>query len=101
MEPTKEVLVCDVDEFVLIPGLTGLNLNILHGQDKHRIEDTKNDIQDSIKVVQTVQTNFLALLKTKLPREQHESRRMLEDIVERLPNNLNALADLEKIYEGL
>ena len=105
MEPTKEVLVCDVDEFVLIPGLTGLNLNILHGQDKHRIEDTKNDIQDSIKVehpvVQTVQRNFLALLKTKLPREQHESRRMLEEIVERLPNNLNALADLEKIYEGL
>ena len=105
MEPIKEVLVCDVDEFELIPGLTALNLNILHGQDKHRIEDTKNDIQDSIKVehpvVQTVQTNFLALLKTKLPREQHESRRMLEDIVERLPNNLNALADLEKIYEGL
>jgi hypothetical protein len=26
---------------------------------------------------------------------------MLEGIVERLPNNLNALADLEKIYEGL
>ena len=89
----------------IVPGLFGLNLNILHAIDMHMIDNAKyailNSIQHEHRIVANVQKTMVALLKTKIPRESREARIELEQIVRESPRHLNALADLETIYRNL
>jgi len=89
----------------IVPGLFGLNLNILHAIDMHMIDNDKYAILKSIqhehRIVANVQKAMAALLKTKIPRETREARIELEQIVKESPKHLNALADLETIYRNL
>jgi tetratricopeptide (TPR) repeat protein len=89
----------------IVPGLSGLNLNILHAIDMHMIDNAKHTIfkwiQKEHRIVANVQKTMVALLKTKIPRETREARIELEQIVRESPRHLNALADLETIYRNL
>ncbi|CAG2224788.1 unnamed protein product [Mytilus edulis] len=89
----------------ITPGLIGLNLNIMHALDMHMIEDAKHNIYKLIKnehsVLINVHKNMVALFKMKIPRERREARLELEQILEKFPDHLNALADLEHIYREL
>ena len=89
----------------IVPGLSGLNLNILHVIDMHMIDNAKHTIfkwiQNEHRIVANVQKTMVALLKTKIPRETREARIELEQIVKESPKHLNALADLETIYRNL
>jgi hypothetical protein len=89
----------------IVPGLSGLNLNILHAIDMHMIDNAKHTIfkwiQKEHRIVTNVQKTMVALLKTKIPRETREARIELEQIVKESPKHLNALADLETIYRNL
>jgi tetratricopeptide (TPR) repeat protein len=86
----------------ITPGLIGLNLNILHVLDMHMREEAKWTILKSIDrehlAVSNVQKNMAALLKSRIPKERHEGREDLENIVRGYPNHLNSLADLEHMY---
>ena len=89
----------------IVPGLSGLNLNILHAIDMHMIDNAKHTIvkwiQKEHRIVVNIQKTMVALLKTKIPRETREARIELEQIVRESPKHLNALADLETIYRNL
>jgi tetratricopeptide (TPR) repeat protein len=89
----------------IVPGLSGINLNILHALDMHMIDNAKHTIfkwiQKEHRIVANVQKIMVALLKTKIPRETREARIELEQIVRESPKHLNALADLEIIYRNL
>ena len=89
----------------IVPGLSGLNLNILHAIDMHMIDNAKDTISKWIekehRIVANVQKTMVALLKTKIPTEKTEAIIELEKIVKEFPTNLNALADLETIYRNL
>ena len=89
----------------IVPGLSRLNLNILHAIDMHMIDNAKHTIlkwiQKEHRIVANVQKTMVALLKTKIPRETREARIELEQIVRESPKHLNALADLETIYRNL
>ena len=89
----------------IVPGLSGLNLNILHAIDMHMIDNAKHTIfkwiQREHRFVANVQKTMVALLKTNIPRETREARIELEQIVKVSPKHLNALADLETIYRNL
>jgi hypothetical protein len=89
----------------IVPGLSGLNLNILHAIDMHMIDNAKHTIFKSIqkehRIVANVQKTMVALLKTKIPRETREARIELEQIVRESPKHLNALAELETMYRNL
>lgn len=89
----------------IVPGLSGLNLNILHAIDMHMIDNAKHTIfkwiQKEHHIVANVQRTMIALLKTKIPRETREARIELEKIVREYPKHLNSLADLETIYRNL
>ena len=89
----------------IVPGLSGLNLNILHAIDMYMIDNAKHTIvkwiQKEHRIVVNIQKTMVALLKTKIPRETREARIELEQIVRESPKHLNALADLETIYRNL
>ncbi|XP_052094200.1 uncharacterized protein LOC127730112 isoform X1 [Mytilus californianus] len=89
----------------LNPGLIRLNLNIMNALDMHVIQDAKQNIEKLLikehPIVENVQKNIIAILKTKIPRERREARFDLEDIRKKSPDNLNVLADLECIYTEL
>jgi hypothetical protein len=89
----------------IVPGLSGLNLNILHAIDMHMIDNAKHTIfkwiQREHRFVANVQKTMVTLLKTNIPRETREARIELEQIVKESPKHLNALADLETIYRNL
>ena len=77
----------------IVPGLSGLNLNILHAMDMHMIDNVKYTILKSIqhehRIVANVIKTMVALLKTKIPRESREARIELEQIVKESPKHLN------------
>ncbi|XP_052094212.1 uncharacterized protein LOC127730118 [Mytilus californianus] len=89
----------------LHPGLIRLNLNIMNALDMHVIQDAKQNIEKLLikehPIVENVQKNIIAILKTKIPRERREARFDLENIRKKSPDNLNVLADLECIYTEL
>ncbi|CAC5413988.1 unnamed protein product [Mytilus coruscus] len=89
----------------LHPGLIRLNLNIMNALDMHVIQDAKRNIEKLLikehPIVENVQKNIIAILKTKIPRERREARFDLENIRKKSPENLNVLADLECIYTEL
>jgi hypothetical protein len=62
----------------IVPGLSGLNLNILHAIDMHMIDNAKHIlfkwIQKEHRIVANVQKTMVALLKTKRPRESRQAR---------------------------
>jgi hypothetical protein len=62
----------------IVPGLSGINLNILHAIDMHMIDNAKHTIskwiQKEHRIVANVQKTMVALLKTKIPRETREAR---------------------------
>ncbi|XP_063423306.1 uncharacterized protein LOC134707475 [Mytilus trossulus] len=95
----------NIIEEQIMPGLIGLNLNIMHALDMHMIEDAKHNIYKLLKKEHTalinVHKNMVALFKMKIPRERREARLELEQILEKFPDHLNALADLEHIYREL
>jgi tetratricopeptide (TPR) repeat protein len=102
LPPRDMELTSDIN---IVPGLSGLNLNILHAIDMHMIDNAKHTIfkwiQKEHRIVANVQKTMVALLKTKIPTEKTEARIELEQIVKEFPTNLNALADLETIYRNL
>ena len=61
----------------IVPGLSGLNLNILHAIDMHMIDNAKDTISKWIekehRIVANVQKTIVALLKTKIPTEKTEA----------------------------
>jgi hypothetical protein len=83
----------------IVPGLSGLNLNILHAIDMHMIDNAKHTIfkwiQKEHPIVANVLKTMFALLKTKIPRETREARIELEQIVKESPKHL------ETIYRNL
>ncbi|CAG2253733.1 CD282 [Mytilus edulis] len=87
------------------PGLIRLNLNIMNALDMHVIQEAKQNIEKLLikehPIVENVQKNIIAILKTKIPRERREARFDLENIRMKSPDNLNVLADLECIYTEL
>ncbi|XP_052094178.1 uncharacterized protein LOC127730105 isoform X1 [Mytilus californianus] len=87
------------------PGLIRLNLNIMTALDMYVIQDAKQNIETLLRkehpIVENVQKNIIAILKTKIPRERQEGRVDLENILKKSPRNLNVLADLEYIYKEL
>jgi len=89
----------------IVPGLSGLNLNLLHAIDMYMIDNAIHTIfkkiQKEHRIVANVEKTMVALLKTKIPRESREARIELEQIVRESPKHLNALADLETIYRSL
>jgi hypothetical protein len=102
IHPRDMELTSDID---IVPGLSGLNLNILHAIDMHMIDNAKHTIfkwiQKEHHIVANVQKTMVALLKTKIPTEATEARIELEEIVREIPKHLNALANLETIYRNL
>ena len=102
LPPRDMELTSDIN---IVPGLSRLNLNILHALDMHMIDNAKHTIfkwiQKEHRIVANVQKTMVALLKTKIPRETREARIELEQIVRKSPKHLNALADLETIYRNL
>ncbi|XP_052078059.1 uncharacterized protein LOC127715998 [Mytilus californianus] len=89
----------------IIPGLFGLNLNLMYVLDIQMIYDEiealKIRLQVEHKCVHNVLNNMIAILKTKLPRLRCYAKENLEHILRENKNNLNALSDLEQIYKGL
>lgn len=89
----------------LTPGLFNLNLNLMYVFDISMIYDEIKALTIRQRVehscVKNVLQNMIAILKTKLPRERLSAKEHLEHILEKDPENLNALADLEHIYRSL
>ncbi|XP_052079476.1 uncharacterized protein LOC127717738 [Mytilus californianus] len=87
------------DSTHIIPGLFDLNLNIMFQNDMHVIEDTIKSLYKRLtqehKVVHNVLNNMIAVVKSKPWRGKNDSIICLENILERDPRNLNALADIE------
>ena len=89
----------------LTPGLFNMNLNLMYVLDISMIYDEiealsiRRQVEHSC--VKNVLQNMIAILKTKLPRERCFAQKLLECILEKDPENLNALADLEHIYRSL
>ncbi|CAG2244223.1 unnamed protein product [Mytilus edulis] len=89
----------------VVPGLFGLNLNLMYVLDIQMIDDEIEALERRLKIehkcVHNVLNNMIAILKTKLPRLRCYAKENLEHILRENKNNLNALSDLEQIYKGL
>ncbi|XP_052077196.1 uncharacterized protein LOC127715218 isoform X1 [Mytilus californianus] len=89
----------------VVPGLFGLNLNLMYVLDIPMIYDEIEALNIRLKVehkcVHDVLNNMIAILKTKLPRLRCYAKEHLEHILEENKDNLNALSDLAQIYKGL
>ncbi|CAG2230277.1 CD282 [Mytilus edulis] len=90
---------------IVVPGLFGLNLNLMYVLDIQMIDDEIEALESRLKIehkcVHNVLNNMIAILKTKLPRLRCYAKENLEHILRENKNNLNALSDLEQIYKGL
>ena len=87
LPPRDMELTSDIN---IVPGLSGLNLNILLAIDMHMIGNVKHTIvkwiQKEHRIVANIQKTMVALLKTKIPRETREARIELEQIVKESRN---------------